>query len=393
MQILAFRKRSDSTEGGHRGDRPTRRANEGLEGRSLGGESMIASNSLGAEALERIARQWQVDADATQATETGFDWWPGDHRVSVMAQPAEVKEQSGAWRLVVRTEYLSGVPVDDPKMRELLLAMGSFAPTYAWVFTPPEVTREYELQGEGSLHLQSTVYLRPDTASWLPEFFARMAIMQPIDAQRQAEAHAEVLKATRHTSRPPALLRPPGTIDDILGVAQDVYVPAGREVSRWSGSAEFGATAKQFGRQDMCFGNGDDTGLTLETPVGESSALVTCRAESAHPALGNGLLSTVILPFQRTHAEIADEAMWLNFFESTMWTNVPQLGSWHSRERGSGLFHSASGFFVPNALYAPGLATNCALWRLGLARWVKSTLWKDLEDKPMVEVLNKRLGL
>ena len=193
-----------------------------------------------------------------------------------------------AWRLVVRTEFLASVSVDDPKVRGLLLTLASYAPTYAWVFTPPEVTRKYELEGEGLVHLQSTVYLRPETASWLPEFLARMAILQPIDAQRQAEANAELLKATRHTSRPPALRRPPGTINEILGVAQDVCVPAGREISRWSGSAEFESTAQQYGRQDMCFGTGDKNGLALETPIGDTSALVRCSTESAHPALGNG---------------------------------------------------------------------------------------------------------
>lgn len=77
----------------------------------------------------------------------------------------------------------------------MLLAMGAFSPSYAWVFTPQEVIKEYGLQPDGEVYFQSTAYLRPDTASWLPEFFGRLAIMQPIDAQRTASNTAELLKA------------------------------------------------------------------------------------------------------------------------------------------------------------------------------------------------------
>jgi len=47
--------------------------------------------------------------------------------------------------------------------------------------------------------------------------------------------------------------------------------------------------------------------------------------------------------------------------------------------------------FVPNALYSDGLATNAALWNLCLARWARLTLWPDLQDDTMLDILNARM--
>lgn len=38
------------------------------------------------------------------------------------------------------------------------------------------------------------------------------------------------------------------------------------------------------------------------------------------------------------------------------------------------------------------LATNLALWMLGRAKWVRETLWPDLQDKRMSEILEERFG-
>ena len=345
---------------------------------------------LGIEAVQRIAKLWQVDGNRVVWTEQGFDWWPGRFRVSVKSQKHH-DEHEKTWRLIVRTDFLKEVPVKDYECRKTISMMSSFAPSYAWVFTPPEVQEKYEMTADGTLAFQSTVFLREDTAGWLPEFFARMSIFQPIQAEAQSETTAKLLNGQINFSLPTADSSSDYT-DEMLDVAGAIYVPAGREESRWKGAEEFEEVANQFGRQDRCFGMGDSTGLTLETPIGTSSTLIRLRTDIPHPGLGNGLLSSVQLPFWQDETKTVEDAMWFNFFQSISWTEVPQLGSWHPREVASGQYSVASGTFYPNALYMKGIATNAALWKLGIAWWIKKQFHADLVDLTMAQILELRLG-
>lgn len=351
---------------------------------------MNAPKDLGDEAVQRIARLWQVDGDRVKWTEQGFDWWPGRFRVSVKSQKHH-EEYERTWRLIVRTDFLKDVPVKDYECRKTILMMSSFAPSYAWVFTPPEVQEKYEIPADGTVTFQSTVFLREDTSGWLPEFFGRMSILQPIQAAVQAELTAEMVNGQINSSLPTENASPNYT-DEILDVAGAIYVPAGREESRWKGTEEFEEIADRFGRQDTCFGMGDPTGLTLETPIGTSSALIRLRTDMPHPALGNGLLSSVQLPFWQDETKTVEDSMWFNFFQSNFWTDVPQLGSWHARQVAGGQYCAANGTFYPNVLYMKGMATNAALWQLGLARWIKKQFHADLVDQTMAQVLELRLG-
>jgi hypothetical protein len=345
---------------------------------------------LGLAAVHRIANLWQVDDDRVTWSDDGFDWWPGSFRVSVLSQKSSVDELGETWRLIVRTAFLKELPVEDDKKRSLIALMSAFAPTYSWVYTPFQIAEKYGADVDRTLRFQSTAYLRADTMGWLPELFGRLAILQAIDAQRQAEVSAPMLGAVPDVSLPSESAAT-DHLDEMLNVAELCYLPMGQNASRWTGSGEFAQVAERFGKSDLCFGTGGQDGLTLETPFGSSSALVRLRADQRHPALGAGLLATLELPFWEDQAAATDTCMWLNFFESVLWSDAPQLGGWHVRETGKGSFGIASASFFPNALYKDGLATNIALWQLGRARWAKQQLWPDLVDLTMMEVLTKRL--
>ena len=178
----------------------------------------------------------------------------------------------------------------------------------------------------------------------------------------------------------------------MLEVAVHVYVPSGQQDSRWIGQTEFSEFAEVYAQNDNCFGFGDDKGLSAETPFGSDTALIRLRTEEKHPHLGSGLLVTLQLPRVGESGEIANECAYLNFLEALSWTGFPVFGSWHphnSREGKDGLAFTT---FVPNALYQRAIATNFALWMLGRARWVRETLWPDLQDKRMIDILEERFG-
>ena len=91
-------------------------------------------------------------------------------------------------------------------------------------------------------------------------------------------------------------------------------------------------------------------------------------------------------------SEIQETAALLNFSEGMNWTGFPQLGCWHPHiadDQSVDLVHSS---FVPNALFAEGLATNFGLWSFARTRWAKDILWPEVKDQSLHEILQRRLA-
>ncbi len=339
--------------------------------------------------LEEICAIWQVKPADTQPIESGFHWWPGHHRVTVRCARKQMPGDEAVWRLTVGTDYLLRVDLEDVASIINLLGLGAYAPTYAWVFTPADIARQYKIPLTGAVTLHSATYVRAATAEWMPRLFAQMSIMQAIDAQRSADSFGAMLKGRADKSGE-RLAAGPESFDDILNVASVVLAPAGQEPSRWRDSPEFAAAVQRLNGTDACAGQLHRGGAAFEIPFGANAALITLRHDIAHPALGQGLLGTIRLPVLQSQADTAQVCAWLNHLGATSWTEVPVHGTWHPQELGDGRFCPAYGAFIPNALHAEGLATNLAVWNIALARWARRTGWVNLEDKTMPEILAAR---
>jgi len=176
----------------------------------------------------------------------------------------------------------------------------------------------------------------------------------------------------------------------MLEVANRVYAPLGKRPSQWAGTGEFESFAEKWAKSDFCFGFGDPTGMVIETPFGNDSALIKFSTDEKHPQLGHGLRATLQLPFFENKIATANMAAELNHHEALTWTNFPQLGGWHSHQSDGDRQGLAFSSFIPNALHRPGLATEMAFWFLQRARWVRESRWPDLVDRTMLEILKKR---
>jgi hypothetical protein len=211
----------------------------------------------------------------------------------------------------------------------------------------------------------------------MPDLLATTALIQVINAQLQAQTLAEIFGGTPHITRP-AELKDAG-FDDILNIMEDVYVPLGKDPSRWAGTDELKEFAETWARSDVCFGTADSNLMTLETPFGNSSALIRFQTAEKHHQLGHGLTVTLQLPVVDDQLVIATTVARLNFGEHASWT-----GSRHG---------VAFTLFMPNALYRPGLATNIAFWFVARARWAREQLLPDEKDVRMIDVLEQRYGI
>jgi hypothetical protein len=339
------------------------------------------------ELLEAIASIWKPDKARTRWRDDGFDWTPGSHlvRVRVVPPPAKNPGQPERWGLSAQTEFLNSPPIDHPRFTHRLAVLAPYTTSmYALVYPPHSMWKKYSDGEPPVLRLFSSVYVGDDALEWLPRLLCQVALLQAVNAELQSEHLA------REVGGKPAFIGSARALahDEVLDTARDFYVREGAEPSRWSNVSEFAEFAEQYAQGDACFGFSDETGMMLETPFGHDTALIRFRFDEPHPQLGNGLLVTMQLPFISSKDGPIAEAAYLNFLEAKFWTDVPQLGCWHTDARGKAVAHSC---FVPNALYVEGLAANLALYSLDRVRWVRKTQWPKLNDKPMGEIIDERM--
>lgn len=348
-------------------------------------------------ALEEIKKTWSVEEADVTPHEQGFDWLPGNRVVRVRIHEDQRKQTAAKrFRITIQTVLHGSAPVHDPIFA---LHVGQLArtscPTYAPVYPPSAIVEKYFDGRPADVELFSSAYVYDETVEWMSGFLARMSLMQPINAElfsREAERS--------NGNAPEAVAQEKPTIGFLLDVYKHVIVPEGAEASRWIGSDEFEAFITQYGQSDVCFGFGDELGLSFETPFGSDSAIVRFRTDQKDAELGSGLIveTKIRIPPELSQSEpagIAEATKWaaeLNYLESVIWTDFPQLGRWHPlavSEKESCLAHTS---FVPNMYFQDGLIINFALWAIARVRWAREKLLPGMNDLTMLQILEDRLG-
>jgi hypothetical protein len=358
---------------------------------------MAGDQDLAVQAVGRIAHMWRIDDTkimrTTESETEGFDWWPGDFRVRARAERSKIHDTV---RLIIRTDFLKEIPIADERFISLVAETSPLATsTYAWVYPPAPFWEQYhksgfDVSGLGpKLGFSSSAYISSENIDWLPDLLARASIMQPVDAQIQSGVVPKMIGGGVPDVSRPDTPKDDG-LDEILDVADQVYVPRGKQPSRWAGTGEFESFTEKWGKSDSCFGFGDEKGLTVETPFGDHSALIRLQTEQKHPQLGNGLLATLQLPYSGDNLSTAKDAATLNLNESAGWTDFPLIGCWHSRQYRDDDCELVFSSFIPNSLYQSGLATEVAFWLLKRARWAREKLYPDVVDKTMLEIVKSR---
>lgn len=160
----------------------------------------------------------------------------------------------------------------------------------------------------------------------------------------------------------------------------------GDEPPPW-GAEDFQLTQERLDQIGI-FANGGEGGLTAEFPwdagaVSQMENLITggerkrtslllLKTEENHPCLGNGLFCRLALPISYPFERAAEVVHHLNRLELAATDAPPFFGAWCAEP------NSGTPTFVcfwPNALYAPGTATNIATWMMHRSRIAKT--WVD----------------
>jgi hypothetical protein len=328
------------------------------------------ARNIASEALTEIADIWKVDHARSIETDDGFDWWPGDFRVSVSAIRRTDGYVPETWMLSVKTDFLKNVPVrSDQFVNSVASSSRMRRSTYAWVYPLAEVWDHYGTAGASpQLWFANTAYLTSENAYWLPRFLARMSIMQPIDVQLQAAGMPVTVGGGVSNVSNPALLgrsQQRNVLDETLAE----YSSKGSRPNRWVGNGEFETIAGYWDSPGVCSTKATNQVLALEVYFDDESASIRLLANQKHPQLGNGLLGMLTLPTLGDMKSIADRCASLNLME-TMWTDIPQFGCWYPFYLEDDRACLAFSTFIPNALYGPGIASQMVFWLYERARWV-----------------------
>ena len=350
---------------------------------------MQADDTFTADAiLESATRALQAEPGAVEKTDDGVHWWPGSHRVTLSCAPERFNAER-CFKLTMTTRVLRDVTLTDEKTTDLITVLCATSPTYAWLAPATLDLRDIGKGNACEVAMRSSIRVLADNVSWAPQLLARLAILQPIDAERIGAEIAKITGATDDTEPRRSQLNLAGH-DPVLDIAETLLKPEGEKANHWTGSEEFKLIAEKLGRNEMCFGAANDTGVTLETPFGRESAAVNLDSQVPHPGLGTGLLTTIYLPISIERARCSLACYELNARAARPGAPVGGVfGSWHPRQAGDG-WGPAYGAFVPNALYGKGVAANMALWAVGLAQWAKSELWSHVVNEPMSQILGRR---
>jgi hypothetical protein len=380
--------------------------------RAANGHPMTDSVRLAVDAIDRIYDQWMVDPDCALWVGDpssmlrqgyGFDWWPGDFKVEVRVDGPQPDVEDPIYRLSVRTDFLCDVDIAAPTFKQIVSDLNRSASASAMCAHPAFLAESSEgvesLHGSGldlrssKVWLASTAYLHEGIKDWLPRVFSGLAVLQPVESQFRADHAASLLGGRPDRSRPP-MRRSQTILDEMLGVEDWMLSPHGEEPSRWIGSGEFEKIIERWGRGDSGFGVADQAGLSMQTPFGDTSAIILLRTDRPHPRLGNGLYVSLSLPHVSDAETARAHAIDLNYLEDREWseTGVPFIGNWHADEwRGHGFVPEFS-CFIPNMVYFPGLAENLALYAMARAKWGREILRPGAIDLPMHEILSRQLA-
>jgi hypothetical protein len=264
-----------------------------------------------AEIIKEITQVWCVEDSERRELENGFEWLPGSHAVRVRV--ARHVERPDRIRIWITTDYLRSVPVENADfVRSVGLMSEIECCGYSLAYPPLDVWKKYFDNRPAELELFSSAYVDQHTAGWLPGFLALIAIIQPINAEIRSTAGQLMFGGGEPAY---ATGEKKDRVSPMLSVAEHFWAPEGQKDSKWIRCEEFRKFADEYGKNDNCFGLGDDKGMSLETPFGDDSALIKFRTDQKHPQLGSGLLVfTQIRSFQNFD-EACVEAAGLNFLE------------------------------------------------------------------------------
>lgn len=323
----------------------------------------ICRRDMGPDVVRFLYDRMAIEEEWSVCDERGFCWWGHRLKQTVRALRPVRDGRFLLTPIVVCTDFLADVP-DSPKTLECLDALNMMSVMHAWVWN----RRRRRIQ------LLSVGVVNEETAHWQSRQLLGPVAIQCQLAHELAEPWGRLLGARPDWSGHPVRGRRRKP-DEMLRIIEGCFLPAGERPSRFS-AEELELTASQLRDRNLTafandgklsaefpfFGNRTAFEVILEgkrlgrPPGPVQTSLLECSRVIEHPRLGSGLFALLQTPLP-----IGEDIDWARRFaahlnrrwRSRFWL-YPRLGAWCVNPLRPVLAYV---MFVPNLLWAPGLAS------------------------------------
>jgi hypothetical protein len=320
----------------------------------------------GQQLLERVRAQLDLDDRSVHLEPRGFLWWGGGLAQRVWADPPRTAGDLLVARVSWRTDLLRRFRGRPDDLAELSVSLDDLA---LCAFIRGDAQRQ-------QLQLGASLYVTRDELEWGSRVAGFAASLQAGIAHRIAAELAILVGAEPDLTTPPD-----GQIvasnEKLLALEETVVRPLGDDVSRW-GSEELGRLRERVFERLLKLEPREQSGvLTAHLPFGEERdpALLIVESARAHPFLGAGVWSWLLLPPGACEEPSLDFCLAMNQAESVTFTAAHSLGTWCEHRN-----QLAYTVFLPNALYGPELLERVIVSQALRARWAEPFLESLIED-------------
>jgi hypothetical protein len=309
----------------------------------------------------------EIDEKSCLREERGFTWWAEDLAQRIWSDPPVVREGTAVWKVHARTDFLTGF-VDTDSNLGYLTELGSFASLGGGLIR--------DAAQRSRIQLASCLYATEATLRWAKLFFPSTAATQTAEAHLMAKMFPALAECNPAQSTHPAA--GPAKHHRALDLLE-AFVREGKKPPVWT-PEEFAETAAELAAETYPV-SPSESGLTVEYPFRDSTAVgeMTIRAE--HPAYGHGLLVRLVLPITLSDTEDPQIVLRCNSFEINSLTPVSHFtGSYYVADEG---FCYSN--FIPNLESYRGVPFLASLIRfMGLrAGWFAEAVggdnWAEVE--------------
>lgn len=283
----------------------------------------------------RVDDAYRLDLDR------GFAWWPNDFCQNLWADPVNA---DGIYRIHCEMEILKGTGH----------AIESEVSLTQWMCQTTLNALVYD-QTKDVFKLHSAIDVTVENADRMKRILLAAAGFQIADTIQQIPALARSLRLLLAKSTHPStgLRQQP---HNLVKVEDQFFKPFGAESCRWISSAEWLAIQDTLGPGSTALETDGTTYASAQYDwPGYGTIHVDLRADNPHPVYGNGLSSSISLPFSIPMSQRAHLALELNLAERAEPNQCHDLGSWCCQGTDLG-FQS----FIPNISFTPHLLEEMA---------------------------------
>ena len=336
---------------------------------------------VGAAALARIHQQLLIDDEWTDRRDRGFTWWA--HRLAQQIDAGIPIDDDGIviTRITSRVPVVKNIRVATAKVHATLAGLNLFADSYRYV---------YDAQQRRVESVQSVI-LHAQTLGWRADLTASFFLVQLIHAEADARELARQLRGRIAVSNHPIQGRR-RVPDDMLNVVRDVFQVTTAAENGFTNRFEFETICEQVNRINAVSLGASDTGLAIEVPFADSTALIVLQAGERCPRIGAGLGVRLHLPMRVDFGQAVHLAAWLNGREAAGELLSHGIGAWSTRASADDyiVVHSS---FIPAALYRSGLAMDAATGAIHKLKQLNALMNPNVPEPDVREIVANRLTL